>query len=377
MNHRLMTRIRRISTGSMALALAVHAVAAPARLGAQAAADSTTRLAVGGFVDLYYAYDGGRPRSLDRAYVTTAARHNEFNVNLAFLEATYASPRVRGRFAVQFGTSVQANYAGEPRLGSLSGADVSRFIQEATVGLKVHPDVWIDAGVFFAPFGAESWISRDNLTYTRSWIADYSPYYESGVRVSWQATPTLQAQFHVINGWQNISETNSDKAVAVRLDWQATPRVTLTYDAFFGNEQPDSLPSRLRQFHEGIVQWTASDALTIRASLDVGNEQRAVGSQDWWGAALIGRYAISPTLAVVGRVEHYADPGLVLVTAAPAPVRTTGASLGLDLVPAPKVVWRSELRVMRASNAIFPDRDSAGGLAARNVAIVTSLGWSF
>ena len=359
------------------LVIAALFVTGPATARAQSRPDSTPTIAIGGFVDLYYAYDGGRPRSLDRAYVTTAARHNEFNVNLAFLDATVTSPRVRGRLALQFGTSVQANYAGEPRLGSLSGADVSRFLQEATVGLKLHPDVWIDAGVFFAPFGAESWISRDNLTYTRSWIADYSPYYEAGARLSWQATPTLQAQFHVINGWQNVSESNSDKAVAVRFDWQATPRVILTYDAFLGNEQPDSLPSRLRQFHEGIVGWTISDALTLRVSLDIGNEQRAVGSQDWWGGALIARYALSPTTAIVGRVEHYADPGRVLVTTAPAPVRATGVSLGVDVVPAPKVVWRSELRVMRASDAIFPDRDAAGGLATRNIAAVTSLGWSF
>lgn len=344
---------------------------------ATATADTSTRLAFGGFVDLYYAYDGGRPRSLDRAYATSAARHDEFNVNLAFLEATVTGPRVRGRLALQFGTSVQANYAGEPRLGALSGADVSRFIQEATVGLKVHPDVWIDAGVFFAPFGAESWISRDNLTYTRSFIADYSPYYEAGVRAVWQATPTLQAQLHIINGWQNVSETNSDKAVGLRLDWQATSRVIFSYDAFFGNEQPDSLPSRLRQFHEGIAQWTPSDALTLRLSLDVGNEKRAVGSQDWWGGALIARYALSPGTAIVGRIEHYADPGRVLVTTAPQPVRASGASLGLDVVPAPRVVWRSELRVMRASDAIFPDRDAAGGFVARNVAAVTSLGWSF
>ena len=360
------------------MAVAVMLLAATARAQAPApSADTGTRVIFGGFVDVYYAYDAGRPRTLDRSYVTTAARHSEFNVNLAFLDATVTSSRVRGRLALQFGTSVQANYANEPKLGTLSGAEVSRFIQEATVGLKVHPDLWIDAGVFFAPFGAESWISRDNLTYTRSLIADYSPYYEAGVRVVWQATPTLQAQFHVINGWQNVSETNSDKAVALRLDWQASPRVSLSYDAFLGNEQPDTLPSRLRQFHEGIAQWTATDALTLRFSLDVGREARAVGSEDWWGGALIARYALSSTAAVVGRVEHFADPGRVLVSTAPLPVRATGASIGLDIVPAPHVAWRSELRVLRATDAIFPDRGALGGIATRNVAAVTSLGWSF
>src|SRR5437016_4087208 len=78
----------------------------------QAAADTTLKVGVGGFVDAYYAYDLARPRSLDRAFTTQAARHDEFNVNLAYLEATLAATRLRGRVAAQFGTSVQANYAG-------------------------------------------------------------------------------------------------------------------------------------------------------------------------------------------------------------------------------------------------------------------------
>ena len=289
---------------------------APSVSVAMPAPDTAARFAIGGFVDLYYAWDGGRPRSLDRAYVTTAARHNEFNVNLAYIDATLTGPRLRGRVAFQFGTSVQANYAGEPRLGALSGPDVARYIQEATIGLKVRDDLWIDGGVFFAPFGAEGWISRDNLTYTRSFIADFSPYYEAGVRATWQATPTFAAQLHVINGWQNVSESNSDKAVAVRLDWQAQPTLALSYDAFLGNEQPDSLPARLRQFHEVIAHWTASEPLVVHVSLDVGREARAVGSSDWWGGAVIARYTLSPTTALVGRVEQYYDPDRVLVTAA-------------------------------------------------------------
>jgi hypothetical protein len=40
--------------------------------------------------------------------------------------------------------------------------------------------------VFFSPVGMESWMSRDNPTYTRSLVADYSPYYSAGVKATWQ-----------------------------------------------------------------------------------------------------------------------------------------------------------------------------------------------
>ncbi len=149
-----------------------------------AAADSGPKVTLGAFIDAYYAWDRDRPANFDRAYTTQPARHAEFNVNLAFVEATVAGPRYRGRLAPQWGTSVQANYAGEPRLGGISGPSVSQFLQEATVGYQVAPTLWVDGGIFFAHTGMEGWISRDNLTYSRSLIADFSPFYETGVKVT-------------------------------------------------------------------------------------------------------------------------------------------------------------------------------------------------
>jgi hypothetical protein len=88
------------------------------RARAQTFADTTLRVAFSGFVDSYFAYDVNHPRTLDRPF-TQAARHDEFNINLAFLDATLSGPRLRGRFAAQFGTSVQARpvcrAAGESR----------------------------------------------------------------------------------------------------------------------------------------------------------------------------------------------------------------------------------------------------------------------
>ena len=328
--------------------------------------DSTKpRITVGGFVDAYYAYDANAPATLDRAFTTQAARHNEFNVNLAFIDATLAAPRARGRFAAQFGTSVQANYAAEPRLGTLSGPDVSRYIQEAFGGYRVAPAVWIDAGIFFSPFGSENWISRDNWTYTRSLIADNSPYYEAGVRATWQATPALGVQVHIINGWQNVSESNGSKAVGVRLDYAPSPRVALAYDGFLGNEAPDSVPRRLRAWQEGIVTLRLARQWQVRGTLDYGTQRRAdsAGAAPWRGFAVLARYEHSPRLAASARVEGYSDPEQVIVTTGPdVGLRATGSSFTVDVTPEPYLTWRTEARLLRARDAIFPvGRSTAPG----------------
>ena len=71
---------------------------------AKAAPDTAVTVSFGGFVDGYYAYDFGRPKNIDRVFTTQAVRHNEFNVNLAYVEAKLSGARVRGRLALQAGT---------------------------------------------------------------------------------------------------------------------------------------------------------------------------------------------------------------------------------------------------------------------------------
>lgn len=361
---------------------------APVLLHAQSGAppttppDSAPTVTFGAFLDGYYAYDFNRPPALDRAFTTQAARHNEFNINLAFVDATVTGTRLRGRFAAQFGTSVQANYAAEPRLGTLSGPDVSRYIQEAYVGYRIAPRFWLDGGVFFSPFGSESWISRDNWTYTRSLIAENSPYYEAGLKATWQATPPLSVQLHLINGWQNISETNSDKAIGLRLDYTVSPRLSLAYDGFLGNEVPDSLPARTRLWQEGIVTVVATDRLQLRGTFDYGSQRRVgsgeVGNGAWRGYAAIARYQVHPRAVVALRAEGYSDPEQIIVsTGQPYGLRASGWSLNVDVSPQPRVLWRTEGRLLSGANPLFPSARDAGGLATRDPVVVSSLALTF
>ena len=326
--------------------------------------DTSRQVTWGAFIDSYYAYDFNRPGpgGFDRSFTTQPARHDEFNINLAHLEAKLAGPRIRGRVALQAGTSVQSNYAGEPRSGSVSGPDLARHIQEAVAGIRVADRLWIDAGIYFSHIGQESWISRDNPTYSRSLIADYSPYYETGVKATWTASSKLTAQVHVLNGWQNISETNSDKAVGMRLDYAVSPHLAVGYSNFIGNEAPDTVPARLRVFNEILASWSI-DRLVVWVTLDYGVQRRAPasGNSDWWGGAAIARVKLNATTSVSGRLERYVDADQVIVTTGtPYGFRVTSASLGIDVAPFAGAMWRSELRTYTASDPIFPMHASSG-----------------
>jgi hypothetical protein len=387
-----------IDTRTRALALAAGALTlgAPA-LGAQLpaerapAADTATRVTFGGFVDGYYAWDAGRPPTRDRAFAggalftTQPSRHNEFNVNLAFVEAVLAGPRVRGRLAVQAGTSVQANYSFEPAQGTVSGPSLAQLLQEAVVGYELADGLWVDGGIFFSNMGMESWISRDNPTYTRSLVADYSPYYSSGAKLTWAATPKLTARLDVVNGWQNISENNDGKGAGIRLDYAPAAGATLSYYNFFSEESG----TRLRTFN-GVGAKVVRGPWTLLGEFDVGTQRRAWdvdGSSTWINSVGVVRYQVAPAVGLSARAEFADDEdGIVLGTGtrlgagdtpvANPPFRAAGGSVGIDVQPRARVLWRTEARGWRNRDGIFPDRD--GGAPTRSSGfVVTSLALTF
>lgn len=366
----------------------ITAVALPTALRAQATApDTSVKVTFGGFVDGYYAWDFGRPASFDRSFAggalftTQPSRHNEFNVNLAFVEVKLDAARVRGRLALQAGTAVQSNYSGEPNNGQVTGPSLVRHLQEAFAGAKLGNNVWVDAGIFYSHMGMEGWVSRDNPTYTRSLVGDYSPYYQSGAKLTWAVSPKLTAQLDLVNGWQNISENNSGKGVGIRLDLTPTAATTLSYYNFFSDEAGN----RLRTFN-GVGGKVVSGRMTLLGEVDVGTQGKSAsdgGSASWYGFTAIARAQLTPTIALSGRVERYDDEDQVIVATGSqedgtpnGAFRANGGSVGLDVAPQPRLLWRTELRGFSNKTAIFPDgKDGAPQKA--NAFVVSSLAVTF
>ena len=365
--------------------IAACCTAAPSLLLAQASApasvptDTTPRITVGAFIDGYYAYDFNRPAGFDRPFTTQPARHNEFNVNLAFVEAKIDAPHYRGRLALQAGTSVQSNYANEPRNGAVSGPELSRLIQEAVVGVKLADNLWVDGGIFFSHIGMEGFVSRDNPIYTRSMVADYSPYYQSGAKLTWQATPIITAQLDIVNGWQIISESNAAKSFGIRVDIAPSSTTTFSYYNYLGNDAPDSAARGQIRFYNGVgVKMILTSDFQVLAEADYGTQRRAKGSgsASWYGGMIIGRYQTSTKTALIARLEQYHDSEqVIVVTGRPDGLRANGASLGLDVAPAPRVVWRTELRGYQGETAVFPR--SSSSLSRNDAFVVTSLSLTF
>src|SRR5262245_44373421 len=105
--------------------------------------EKTNPLSFSGFVEAYYSYDFNKPADNNRPwFLYSHNRHNEFNVNLAFVKGSYNSDMIRANIALAVGTYMNANYAAEP--------GVLKNIYEANVGVKIlkTKNIWIDGGIF-------------------------------------------------------------------------------------------------------------------------------------------------------------------------------------------------------------------------------------
>src|SRR5215510_14432049 len=142
--------------------------------------EKATPLTFSGFAEAYYSYDFNKPVDNNRPwFLYSHNRHNEFNANLAFVKGSYNAERIRANIAVAVGTYMNANYAAEP--------GVLKNIYEANVGVKISKtkNLWIDGGIFSSHIGFESAQSSTCWTLTRSMVADNTPYYESGAKLTY------------------------------------------------------------------------------------------------------------------------------------------------------------------------------------------------
>lgn len=318
------------------------------------------------FVDTYYAWDMQQPFDRLRAYTTQPLYHNTFGLNMALLEAAYSGEHWRGQLGLQTGSYVAANLAAEPAL--------LQPIYAANGGIRLWENLWLDVGVFPSHLGFESILSADNWTYSRSLVADYSPYYESGVKLS-GAWGDWSGALLVLNGWQNIAETNHNKALGSQLQFRPITPLLLNWSTFLGNESVNDDPTQLRFFNNLFAQYQVSEHLDLSLLFDLGVQGRAIGgAAPWWGTALLGRWRMTPMVALGARLEHFNDREQVLVTTGtPNGFQVTSASLNVDVTLAEQVLWRTEGRIFAAADAIYPtavaQKSATNGLVVSSISV--------
>lgn len=311
-----------------------------------------SHITINGYVETYYVYDFNKPENNTRpAFIYSYNRHNEVNLNIGFVRASYNTNKLRSNLALMTGTYSNANLASEP--------GVLKNIYEAYTGVKISStkNLWIDAGIFASHIGFESAVGKDSWTLTRSIMADNTPYYEAGAKISYTTVNEkwfLSALF--LNGWQRIQRVqgNSLPSFGTQLTFKPTNSVTLNSSTFFGTVKPDSA-RLLRYFHNFYGIFQLSDKVGLTIGFDSGlEENNDYGLNTWLSPIFIARFGLGKKTSFSLRGEYYADEkGVTILTGTPNGFKTTSLSANMDYQILPNALWRIEARLLTSKDDIF------------------------
>jgi hypothetical protein len=352
--------------------LFIYSIALSTSIGAQA--DSTRAFTFSGYVETYWSYDLSDPASNTRPpFFYSYHRHNEFTANMAYLKANYNANSARANVALMAGTYASANLSAEP--------DVLKNILEANVGIRLSKkhQIWLDGGILPSHIGFESAIGRDCNTLSRSLIAENSPYYESGARLSYTSgNGKWYAALLGLNGWQQIARPSGRSQIGG--GWQLTLKpastITLNSSAYLGPKPGTAEDFRFFHNFYGIFQLSNQFSLTL--GFDVGKDRPAdarAAEANWYGLSTIARYALSNRTSVSARYERYNDLNGAIISGTYSPFQVNGYSFNVDILATDHAVFRMEYRLLQSEKEFF--RDRKGKSTPYNSAITVAMAAGF
>lgn len=311
-----------------------------------------TTISLSGFIDSFYTFDFNKPKtSYRQSFLFNHNRHNEFNINLALLNFKATHKKYRASIALQSGTYADDNYANE--------SSTIKLIHEAYVGVLLNEkrSLWLEMGIIPSHIGFESALSIDNPTLTRSLVAESSPYFLAGAKLSYKINSKLDISAIICNGWQRIKriEGSSIPSFGSQLKY-TNQKLTFNYSIFIGTDYPDT-NRRMRYFNNIYSIYTFENNLQLTAGFDFGFEEREKNSSHynhWFSPIVILKKSFSNYWKAAARIEYFSDKNqVIIVTNSPEGFNTFGYSINGDYIPYKNVNLRLEGRLFSTPNRLF------------------------
>jgi len=348
-------RVKSLLLAALVLAAGpLLALAAEEPIEKEPASEKKPHLEVKGFVDAMFAYNFNQPADHANFFPgvgTSAKRDDEFAINLAQVDFVVKPEPVGVHLAAGYGTSLEGVHAAEV-VGTAAGPDMWRNLVQASIQYqtKVGKGFLIEAGVYPSHIGFETFPTKDNWNYTRSWQAELSPYYQTGVKLATPLAGRWSAQVHFLNGWQVIVDNNRGKSLGWQFAYQSE-RIVLTFNGIAGPELPDD-DQDIRVLLDTFVVWKATPDWTFALSYDLaGQEQPAGDEARWSGIAAYARLAPTGSKAAFALRGEYYDDGDGAISGTAQTLKEVTATL--ELRPADRLILKIEGRYDRSTVEIF------------------------
>lgn len=319
-----------------------------------AVAQDSAAITFSGYTELYYSFDFDKPATKAKPFfIYNHKRHNEVNLNLAYAKVNYAATKVRANVALMAGNYAQYNLAAEPEL--------LRFVYEANIGVKLSKkhNLWLDAGIMPSHIGFESAVGADCWTASRSMLAENSPYFEAGVKLtSTNKKENFFVSFLFLNGWQRIQKPAgiNKPSFGLQLNYKPKENLTLNYSNFIGTDKPDSL-NALRTYHNLYAIYQINKAWGVTAGFDIGSDKNASQKYAvWYSPVVIVRRTLNSKSYINVRGEYFNDSKQVLLqTNTTNGFNNLGLSINYDYAVAKNALVRVEGKGYFSKDKIYKE----------------------
>lgn len=272
----------------------------------------------GAYLDLTYPIDFNFPENHQWRSKVTTQRVNDLNLNMALAyvrKEANESSRWGMEFALQTGRDVDGEVPNaSDRFGHpYEPAETFSHFSRANVSYlaPIGTGLTITAGLFNSFIGYDSFYAKDNFNYTRSYLADNSPYFMFGVSAQYRFNEAVKGVFYVINRYNFLSYPNNLPSYGTQVSWAASPRVTFIQNLYYGPDQSNTNIQYWRFFSDSILEWKR-DAFTVAFAYDIGTERAIPQAGDrqvfWTGGAIWTRWQLAQPWAIAVRPELYYDP---------------------------------------------------------------------
>lgn len=273
----------------------------------------------GGFVDLGYSHDFNFPDNHLFRNRATTPRVNELELNMggAYIRKNATEQSRWGAELLGQGGQDSKDFGFGTNLPHVPESDIWRHFGRANLSYlaPVGNGLMIQAGLFNSLIGYESLYAKDNFNYTRSWLADYSPYLMFGANAVYSINDRWTGAVFIINEFFHLQNANDLPSYGAQATYEPDLSWTIKETIYYGPDQSNTSLEFWRFFSDTIVEWKGKE-VTIAGQYQMGTQKNATVSGNsrsiFMGAALHTRWHITKPWFVALRPELYSDPnGLI------------------------------------------------------------------
>ena len=315
----------------------------------QSSAQPNDSLHISVNLDAYASWFTESSQAVRPNYIVNYTGLNTAGINFMSGNVHYRTNHFRTTIAAMAGEYARQNLVAEE--------PAARYIYEANIGYRFTSDenIWLDVGVLPSHIGIETVPGIKNNSATRNIISDLTPYYETGIRLSYTPDDQWYVAILALNGWQRITAPwrAFGNNWGMQISYRPNPHWLINSSSYIGEMTDYESKSRTRIYSNFFTTIDLNPRMSFTAGWDWGVQGSR--SRQWNDLLFQYRYQIIYNkLSLTARYEYLTDPtGLFLLKNSSVRPKHHLSSVNLDFIPNDNIMLRTELNYLRANNVVL------------------------